>query len=686
VATRARQQLLNWELSVSMRRYCGVHSLTVVIVTISLFVLSSHTQQAGAKDIPGYPVKSSVAQDAIQAGLVPLPTEVSRMAIRRSAREAITKEDYSLARQQYLALLSLPHAELQDTRVAIKHFEAQEDWQALGTAYQAEAKAMWRITHLPAEAFLRPAPKDKTETETRGPYVMVQTALDGQWTRGKGGRQNRQNWIDWIRRKQKRLILKRIDVLKKLGILCMDRLNDPSRAVKTHQAAGRGVPICTEPLDILIPQIWPVMKVEADDILALNHVGAAHFRLESLQYLARAQVAAGKLRDAADTHIRAMLTALVGGNGDWNAHGPTQEAEKFWHIVRHLPMDQPLPPTLWLNVLDPQQPEMTFAAPEDGPHGYPISFPGPRLVIQPGHTAQTLTVVAEMETPDPNGGRGGLRCFTKIKGKVHDLGHVQWHRDGRQGRQWREATFNVPKDAGIIRLAITPYNGTNFHIHNINVNATFTTNESSPSDAATQASGQANFDRLKVNISGMWIGAGQFNVTGNGRVDYSTNTATGTSETYSTVFKLRPEHLKKLNGLLKNTGWLTRPGANVQPGYTDASRIEMTLTREGKTNSVWCHDQTPAPYGAMIRFIRQIHRQEALLKRITVGTAGERLSVAHEIENELAIINNKPVAVGAIRILDFHRFVPACIEIISNTRQLHILHINQQDQNNGILY
>ncbi len=380
------------------------------------------------------------------------------------------ERDFHVTRQKLLRLLALPEPQLRHAREAIQLFKVKQDWPSLAIAYEVAAETMWRVTHMAPEAFIRPATEQATDVRQpgfRGPYVMVQTNLDGEWVKGKGGRQN---WIGWIQRKQKDLALERIAVLKKLGALCLDRLDDPPRAVLAYEATGRGVPVCTEPLETLIAQMWPVLKVEANEVLALDHVGAAHIRLEPLQRLAEAQVAAGDLRGAADTRLRAMLTAMIGDHGDWNAHYPMQEAEAFWRVVRRLPLDQPLPPTLWLRVLDPQHPEITVSAPEDGPHGYPRSHPGPRVVIRPGHTAQTLTVAADMETP---GGSGGVRCFTIIKGKVHEIGWVEWRRDGRRGRGWRQGTFDVPEDVGIIRLEITPFNGSEFHIRNLKVEAAF---------------------------------------------------------------------------------------------------------------------------------------------------------------------------------------------------------------------
>ena len=156
---------------------------------------------------------------------------------------------------------------------------------------------------------------------------------------------------------------------------------------------------------------------------------------------------------------------------------------------------------------------MEFDSPEAGPHHYPLSFPGPRLVIRPGQTAKTLTVSADMETP---GGGGYIRCFSMIDGKFADLGDVLWYKDDRKGREWRTSTFEVPKDVGIIRLEITPWSGSNFHVRAIKVRARF--DPGPRSDAATApasspapngASTQLAGERSKADAGGqVWLWAG----------------------------------------------------------------------------------------------------------------------------------------------------------------------------------
>jgi beta-lactamase regulating signal transducer with metallopeptidase domain len=406
------------------------------------------------------------------------PAKVNRTELRMSAEEATEKGDYAIAKRDCLALLGLPEPPLRDCYQALKLFEAREDWPSLALAYEVTAENMRRVIHAPTESFIRAAPKlaDVPPGEGRGaPYVLVQTNLDGVWVKGKG---DAGNWFEWIQRKQKEFRQTRIELLKKLGELCLFRLDAPRRAVTAYEVAGRGVPLCTEALVTLIPQIWPKRKVKVDGVLNLGQVGAAQLRFEILDGLAEAQMAADDLRAATETRLRCMLAMLLAdADGDWNAHGPMREAERYWELVRRMPGDKSLPAMLWLNVLDQQNSELVFPTPEDGPHGLPYSFPGPNLVIRPGQKLRTMTVSADMETP---GGNGGVRCYTMIEGKAHDLGRVNWHKDGRRGREWRSATFAVPENAGIIRLRITPASGDDFHVYELKVKATFALSTSAP--------------------------------------------------------------------------------------------------------------------------------------------------------------------------------------------------------------
>jgi len=425
--------------------------------------------EALAHQDPEVASRARTAIETIKARL-----EKRRLDLRQAIEQAARDNDAAAESRHYRALLKLPDPELRDARAAMRALAPREDWAALADAYEAAADAIWRIIHLPAEAFIRPA---AAQAHGLGPMdpriegdphsIQVQTDLDGIWVHVRG---EFEHWLPRLQRQQQQLREERIRILQSLGKLYLGKLGSPRQAVAAYEAAGEEVPLQSEPLKKLIPSIWPTMQAKPAEVLALDQAGATAIRTEVLHGLAEAQIAAGDVRGAAHTRLRAMLAMLIEDQGDGNAHGPMTEAEAFWEIARRLPAGEPLPPTLWLQVLDRDHPERNFPDPEAGPHGLPRSFPGPRLVVRPGHRARALTVSALMETP---GGGGGVRCFTLIDGKVHTLGRVQWHADRRPGREWRSATFAVPDQAGIIRLEITPFKGSDFHVRELKVRAAF---------------------------------------------------------------------------------------------------------------------------------------------------------------------------------------------------------------------
>jgi hypothetical protein len=129
--------------------------------------------------------------------------------------------------------------------------------------------------------------------------------------------------------------------------------------------------------------------------------------------------------------------------------------------------------------------------------------------------------------------------------------------------------------------------------------------------------GVAVFDKLSVKLRGIWMHweGVEFTVRGDGSVEFSMNSSPKDKTRYKTTFKLSSEHLAELSGLLQRTDWLAALGANMQPPYTDATRIDMTLVRDGGTNEAWCHDRNPEPYLSLTNFLKRIYRQESLLRR-----------------------------------------------------------------------
>ena len=148
---------------------------------------------------------------------------------------------------------------------------------------------------------------------------------------------------------------------------------------------------------------------------------------------------------------------------------------------------------------------------------------------------------------------------------------------------------------------------------------------------------KADFESLSVEISGIrrWLQKARFKIMGDGLVEFSMNKSPNDAGRYRSIFNLKRGHLISLNKLLENTGWLTQPGANVEPGYFHASRIEMTISRQGIINKAWCHDRNPEPYGALVKFIEQIYRQEFLFNSLKSEDKQQRINASQKIFNEL---------------------------------------------------
>jgi hypothetical protein len=181
------------------------------------------------------------------------------------------------------------------------------------------------------------------------------------------------------------------------------------------------------------------------------------------------------------------------------------------------------------------------------------------------------------------------------------------------------------------------------------------------------------FDELSVRFTGMWIAwqRPEFTITADGRVRYSANPNPRETSRYNTEFVLRKGDLDQLVKLLRTTLWLKKTGANEQPGYTDASHIDIKLTYRGGSRSVWCHDRNPEPYLSLVNFLKRIQTQESLLMHMTSTDEQERLHAFREIDQGLRSGDGLPVAPPAHVPLDTRRFVPACMYVISHPNDNH---------------
>ena len=181
------------------------------------------------------------------------------------------------------------------------------------------------------------------------------------------------------------------------------------------------------------------------------------------------------------------------------------------------------------------------------------------------------------------------------------------------------------------------------------------------------------FDELSVEFGGIWIWweKARFTVKGDGAVEFSMNKAPNDDSRYTAKFRLSPKHLGQLVQLLKETGWLTKPGANEQPGYTDATRIDMKLVRADKAQNAWCHDRNPEPYLSLVNFLKRIQRQEFLLNRAVAAGQKERIFAFRELDQGVRSARGDSVAAVAYLPLDYNRFIPVSMDVILHPDENH---------------
>ncbi|MBC8876576.1 MAG: hypothetical protein H8E44_44680 [Planctomycetes bacterium] len=181
------------------------------------------------------------------------------------------------------------------------------------------------------------------------------------------------------------------------------------------------------------------------------------------------------------------------------------------------------------------------------------------------------------------------------------------------------------------------------------------------------------FDEFSVEFRGIWMWweKARLAVKGDGAVECSMSKAPNDDSRYTAEFRLSPKHLDQLVQLLKETGWLTKPGANVQPNYTDATQIDMKLIREGKAQKAWCHDRNPEPYFSLVRFLKRLQRQEFLLNRAVAAGQEERIFAFRELDQGIRSARGDSVAAPAFSPLDYSRFIPVSMDAIMHPDENH---------------
>jgi len=169
---------------------------------------------------------------------------------------------------------------------------------------------------------------------------------------------------------------------------------------------------------------------------------------------------------------------------------------------------------------------------------------------------------------------------------------------------------------------------------------------------------EATFDSLTIQMNDHWLGRRSIAIQGDGTYAFDL-------KDYHTTYQLKPEHVRRLEELLKATDWLTMAAERHAP-VTDATTYTLTLERGGRETTVATTDVQENTYKELIRFTRRIERQEVLLRGTTIPE--HRNSVAYELKSELDALAGRPVVKPYAPVLDYYRLVPTFIEWLAKPR------------------
>jgi hypothetical protein len=121
--------------------------------------------------------------------------------------------------------------------------------------------------------------------------------------------------------------------------------------------------------------------------------------------------------------------------------------------------------------------------------------------------------------------------------------------------------------------------------------------------------------------------------------------------------RLDPERLRRLEGFLKKTDWLSAPGYEGPAGHTDAAKYTLTVKRKGETRTIGIDGEKGEPYKSLLSFFRGIALQENLLYRLERLPAKEQNEACRQIENYVRAEQGGPYAKPPFEI-DLRRYEP----------------------------
>ncbi|MCA9065575.1 MAG: M48 family metalloprotease, partial [Planctomycetaceae bacterium] len=331
----------------------------------------------------------------------------------------------------------------------IKECDESGDVRHAAQLRESLAARLKRITQQPAAAFLRDVEEPADDQEVRGgPFVGVQTELDGVWSNGRG---NAGDWTDWITRRQQRYGADRLKLLSEAarGFRAVEA---PQDAVRVLQEALTEFTFCAaEPADLL-KKHWPVTNGDPAKALgegvnaSLGEGSKASMLIVLLTELSSAQQAAGEIDHAISTHWRLTLASFM---LSWNKPdaAPTKHARELWAMIRSgHPTSLPL---FWFNVTDPEHPTHTFDLTGAGEKGCPLSYHHANICAAAGFNFAELQVTADLK------GHDGLLSVYRINsdGRVESIGSLKPEAEGPE-EQTVTAVILPPPGVGMVQFQI----------------------------------------------------------------------------------------------------------------------------------------------------------------------------------------------------------------------------------------
>jgi RNA polymerase sigma factor (sigma-70 family) len=121
--------------------------------------------------------------------------------------------------------------------------------------------------------------------------------------------------------------------------------------------------------------------------------------------------------------------------------------------------------------------------------------------------------------------------------------------------------------------------------------------------------------------------------------------------------RLDTDRLRRLEGLLKKTDWLTAPGYEGPAGHTDATRYSLTLKRKGETRAIAIDGEKGEPYKSLQAFFHGIALQENLLYRLERLPGKERADACRQIDEYVRAEQGGPYGKPPFEI-DLRRYEP----------------------------